>query len=294
MTANGGVSAWRVAYGLAYGGIVAGAYLFARVRGQHGGLDLLAWAGLVIFAAHVIVFPRLALRGVFRPKLVLRGVLYGLTQVLIFTAMSSGNTATALVASTTGSIFGVVLGRLILGERVRGLALAAVFVSTAAVFQDPGLILGAGWGLLGGLIQGLGFVIVRSLMIDRESVRSSISAEFFWAALVSAGALVWVGDAGTLFRVDWQDVAAAVFLAGVIQYAFFHLFKVLDSQRASMLTLSRIPWALAFEGVLLGIVPGTQQITTSGLVLMAAALLVMETRMQGLWFRTRKANGGKV
>lgn len=293
MSESEGISPAKVLYGLAYGGIVACGYLFARVQGTHGGLDLLAWAGGAIFVGHLILFPSVTARGLIRPKLVVRGVLYGLAQVLIFTAQSGGDTSSALVASTSGSIFGMLLGRMFLGERVRGLALAAAVLSVLAVFHQPALVFKSGMGLAGGFVQGIGFVIVRSLMIDRERIRRAIAVEFFWASAVSVAALAILGDAGALVRVAPQAVAAGALLALVIQYAFFHLFRVLDSQRASMLTLSRIPWALALEAVLIGVIPGSGRILAAALVLSASVLLILDSRaaVRGYPLRPREGAG---
>ena len=102
----------KVLFGVFYGGAVAGAYLFVKVRGHSGGLVLFSMAVAVAFMLHLLAFPKITLLGFKDKKMWIRGVLYACTQVLIFKAQSRGDTSSALVASTLGSVFGVLFGRL--------------------------------------------------------------------------------------------------------------------------------------------------------------------------------------
>jgi drug/metabolite transporter (DMT)-like permease len=276
------VTTARVLYGFAYGGIVASAYLFVRLRGQDGGLGLFSAAAASVFLIHLALWPRLTLRGVLDRKMVLRGLLYGLTQVLIFKAMANGHTSTALVASTMGSVFGVILGRAVLRERIDGLAVVAGAFCFAAVFLNPMLIAQSHWGVLGGLIQGTGFVLARSLMVEKKSRRQSISTGFFVAALVGVVVLSLEGKTGTIFTTGAENLAIGIGIALVVQYAFFHLYKVLDAQRASMLTLSRIPWAFGLEYAIVGTALAGPKILAATLITMGAALLLIDAKLRTL------------
>ena len=271
-------SMWSILYGLFYGGVVAFAYFFIRLRGHNdGGLSLFALTCLVAFLLHVVLWPRQTLRGFADRKMFIRGLLFGITQVLIFKAQSHGHTSTALVASTLGSVFGVLLGRIFLKERIQGFAAVAVVLCMVAVFMNPLLIVRAYWGVLGGFIQGTGFVLARALMLNKKSMRQSIStglgmglAVAVVALFVSEHTLPGMGNA------KYQDLLITTILLLVIQYGFFQLYKVLDTQRASILTLSRLPWIVAIEALFLGTVIAYQQMISATLIGCAALILVLE------------------
>ena len=265
---NQSVSVWKIAYGLAFGAIISVAYLFVKLRGSDGGLDLFCLASVAIFIGHLIIWPKLTLAGIMDWKMMIRGLLYGLTQVLIFKSQAHGSTSTALIAATTGNVFGAILGRLILKEKLYGVALLAATICASAAFTNPNILIVSYWGLIGGFIQGLGFVLARSIMIEKKSIRQSISTGFFFAAAISVAVLLLDQKGMTfLFNVRWNNVAFTVAIAVLVQYGFFYLFKILDSQRASLLALSRIPSAIGIESVLFGRLISVSQGVSAVLIL---------------------------
>lgn len=272
-------ASWTIVYGIIYGGFVAGAYLFVKLHGHDGGLSLFAAITGIAFILHLIVWPRITLQGLVDRKMLFRGLLYGVTQVLIFKAQRNGFTSTALVSSTMGSIFGVILGRTILKERVQGIGLLAVILCFAAVFINPILVIKSYWGVLGGLIQGSGFVLARSLMLNQKSIRQSISTGFAIAFLVALAALNINHTAPIGFlSIRLFDILVALSILLIVQYGFFYLYKILDSQRASILTLSRLPWAFSLEHIILNSIIPMGQIVSCCLVAGASGVLVLESQ----------------
>jgi drug/metabolite transporter (DMT)-like permease len=267
-------------YGILYGAVIAIAYLFVKIRGHDGGLALFAAASSVSFLLHLVISPLRTFRGLLDRQMLFRGLLYGLTQVLIFKAQASGNTSAALVASTMGSVFGVILGRLLLGERIQGIAVLAAALCFAAVLIYAPILLHSYWGMLGGLIQGTGFVLSRSLMVQKKSIPQSISTGFFAASAVSLFALLASGSSLSALQVGIDNLVVTVTIAIVVQYAFFKLYKMMDAQRASLLTLSRIPWAIGLEHLLLGSTIVPTQLFSSALISTGSALLLFDANLQ--------------
>jgi drug/metabolite transporter (DMT)-like permease len=276
------VSVWKILYGIFYGAIVAAAYFLLKYFSHgDGGLCLFAALSGLIFCIHFLIWPKPTLKGLLDRDACIRGVLYGLTQVMITKALKQGFTSTALVASTMGSVFGVLLGRLVLKEVIKGYALVGAAFCFIAVFLNPMLIFKSYWGVVGGLTQGLGFVLSRSLMLREKSIRQSISTGFLMSALVSllAVALTEKNMNGFL-SLKIMDVAILVAIAVMIQYGFFYLYKVLDSQRASLLTLSRLPWSMTFDYLILGSAFAFQKIIAACLIAAGSAFLLVDARVQ--------------
>ncbi|MBI3542096.1 MAG: EamA family transporter [Deltaproteobacteria bacterium] len=276
---NRTIAPWKIAYGIASGGVVALAYLFVRLRGQGGGLDLFGIAAAFIFVGHLALWPRLVLRGLRDSRTLVRGALFGVTQVLIFKAQAAGHTSTAIVAATMGSVFGVLLGRMILKEKLQGLAAVAGALCLLATLTNPAVLLVSYWGIAAGIIQGSGAVLARSMMLDRLSIRQSIAGGYLVAALCSGVAIAFDASHFEPARIHLVDVAGTVVIGILAQYCFFYLYKMLDSQRASTLALSRIPWVLAAESVLFGRILPPGQLFSGALVIAGSMLFLVDARV---------------
>lgn len=262
------LSIGKIIYGIFYGLVVAAAYLFLKLTTQDGGIASFGGLCFGMFFLHLLVWPKLTVSGLLKPEMLFRGALYGSTQMLIFTAQSRGQSSSALVAATMGSICGVVLGRLILKERIQGYALVAVGFCSIAVFSNPLLVLNSHFGVLGGLTQGLGFVIARSLMLKQQSIRQSISTQFFIAGCITLCVLAFTHRLPSITTISGRNMLILLAFGFVIQYGFFYLYKVLDAQRASLLTLSRLPSSIALEHFVVGLpINGSQLFATANIVI---------------------------
>jgi len=266
----------KIIYGFLYSALVAGAYLFARVFGAgDGGLTLfctLCWMG---FAIHLFVFPKVTLRGLRNRKMLLRGLLYGATQTLLFRAQAHGQTSVALLASVAGVVVGTAGARFWLDEKVTYLNMLAILLCLSAGLFTPQLATQTYWAIAGGLLQGTGFVLSRSLMVQGEMKRESISTGLFYGGLIALGAhAVWPNPAFSALAPKAIVLGTAIILG--VQYGFFILYSMLSTVHASTATLSRIPWSVLLEGVFLGRIAPAAQLASSALVLAGAMIQIFE------------------
>ena len=270
---------FKILYGFFYGALIAAAYLYVRLNDASGGLGLFAVSAGVCFFLHLVLFPKSIAMGLKNKTAIVRGLLFGTTQVLIFKAQAEGFTTTALVSATMGSVFGVIFGRILLKEKLKGVSvLAAVFCFTA-VFIDPSLILKSYWGVIAGLIQGVAWVLVRKLMLEEIPIKEGVSIGFLVASLVSFLGFYAFGWKSSELLFPLRHIVVVVFFALTIQYAFFYLYKLLDSQRASLLTLSRIPWVIGVEGALFGALISTNKVLSAILIMVGTLILILESKL---------------
>lgn len=272
------LSLGKIIYGVFFGLIVAGAYLFLKLTTTDGGIASFGALSFCVFFSHLVIWPRRSLSGLLNSEMLFRGLLYGTTQMLIFAAQSKGQSSSALVAATMGSVFGVILGHWLLGERIRGYALAAAGFCFVAVFSNPLLVLRSHFGVLGGFTQGFGFVVARSLMLKKQSIRQSISTQFFVSGCVAVVVLAFTRRMSSIVDVNGQHLLALFAFAIVIQYGFFHLYKILDSQRASLLTLSRLPSSIALEHVIVGTSVTAGQMFAAANIIVGNIFLLFDAR----------------
>ncbi len=110
------------------------------------------------------------------------------------------------------------------------------------------------------------------------SIRQAISVGFGMAAWVGMVTLAWSGEVQAISSLHPSDIFIATGVVIFVQYGFFHLFKLLDSQRASLLGLARMPWAAFIEFVVLGVVANQQQLISGSLVMVGSVLLLLDSR----------------
>ncbi len=269
---------WKIWYGLFYCGIIAAAYLFVRTHTSDGGIAIFGSMAILVFVIHLMIWPKLTFLGLRDKRMWARGFFYGVTQILVLKAQSSGFTSTAFVSSIMGSVFGVILGRVILKERIQGLAIVGAAFCFIAVFLNPMIILQSYWGLVGGFTQGLSFVLARSLMTEKRSIRQSIATGFFVSAVITVAFLTTTSSPRLLLEVNFHDLIIVTALGIIIQYGFFYLYKMLDTQRASLVALSRLPWAMALERIIYGNALLLPQILSSTLIMIGSAFLLFDAK----------------
>lgn len=237
-------------FGLVYGGIIAGTYLIAKLTGVKGGLDVACVSSFIAFILHIVIWPKLTTTAFRDWRNILRGSLFGITQIFLFLAQSNASTSTMLIASISGAIAGAWIGRIILKEHASKKELLAMLIAIV------GTLMGTGWhieaniyAITGGLIQGITGVTARSLMKSRVSRRGAVGSGFFILGLVTLFWILITDGATQLVEVNSLGVLGVTVAALCSQYAFFHLYRVYDTQKAVVFTLLRAPWGVALEAI---------------------------------------------
>jgi drug/metabolite transporter (DMT)-like permease len=266
----------KIGIGFLYGALVAGAYLFIKVAGLKGGLEIFTMGCLVNFAVHAILWPRLVFEGLRDFHMVTRGISFGLTQIFIFKAQYLGQTSAALVAAVFGGVVAVAAGRFILNEKAGRLTMFAIFISFIGFLSDLSMFIKTSWAILGGLFQGGTLVISRRLMVKEKRRRQAIASGFFLGGLVGLIGLGLQRDLPLLLGVTARNALLIATIMLVVQYGYFQIVKMMDTQRSSVLLLSRVPWAFALEAIFLASSVTFSRLVSSACIVLGAAILVIE------------------
>ena len=107
------------------------------------------------------------------------------------------------------------------------------------------------WALLGGLLQGITGIAARSLMKSKVSRRGAVGSGFFILGMVMLIWLTVTKNISSIININILGVVAMAIAAVASQYAFFHLYKIYSTQKATVFTLLRAPWGVALEGFFL-------------------------------------------
>jgi drug/metabolite transporter (DMT)-like permease len=253
---------------------LAGTYFSLKKFGKEGGVTLFGQATFCLFILHFLFLPKLTIKGISDWKNVLRGFLFGFTQVCLLRAQSDGLTSTVLLVSTMGNVVGMFLGRAFLKEKVSGVSLAASLIAVIGVVVNFSLVFQSRWAVLGGLIQGISSVIVRSLMIKQRSIPESVGSGFLMGSISTLILVKGEADLSKYLHINVISLVVVMALLLVVQYAFFYLYRILDSQRASVLALSRVPFAFTWDCFFLG-ASISYTALVSGILIATGALLTV-------------------
>jgi drug/metabolite transporter (DMT)-like permease len=260
----------RPLFGLLYGALASGIYLVFGRAAKDGGISMFAAVCVVLSVIHVVAVPRRIGAALLDWRNWLRGVLFGVTQILLFRSQASGGTTTMMASAVVGTVAGMSLGRWILRERGTAADYIALALGLVGAMLDRQALVATALGAAGGAIQGITSVTVRSLMLNGRNVSGAIGSGFLIGAIVTcpfAG-----GISRMFFAPSGIQLGIAVFALFLLQYAYFWIYRLLDTQKAGIVSLSRVPWSMFLESEVLGRTLAGVQVLSSVIILIGAAI----------------------
>jgi len=271
----------KLSFGLFFGAIIAAAYLVLKIAGTKGGMDMACITSLILFVLHLLIWPKLTLNSFKEKQNWLRGFLFGITQVFLLNSQRYGSTSAMLVAGIAGALVGSFLGRLMLKEKPTWLDIAAILIGVVGIIIGNENIQANTWAIAGGVIQGITSVVARSMMNKKLSRRGAVSSGFFILSIVSAIALIIDHDIKSVTVLPLNSIIMVTIVSALAQYAFFQLYKFYDTQKAAVISLLRVPWAVVLELIVLGTVISSAKLISSTIIIIAAAAsLIHHARKQ--------------
>ena len=260
-------------FGLSCGGIIAGTYLIMKLAGAKGGIDVVCISSFNAFLIHMAIWPKLTVSAFYDKRNLLRGLTFGLAQIFLLKAQSVAPTSTMLIASIAGALAGSWLGKILLKEHPSWNEVLAIVVAIGGtLIAIDGEIYANVWAIIGGLIQGLTSVLARSLMKSKVSRRGAIGSGFFILAITMLVVLLINKDTGSVMDLKWSGIIAVGGAVALSQYAFFQLYKIYSTQKATVFTLLRAPWGVALERTFVESSVSTVKVISSVVVFIGALI----------------------
>ncbi len=268
-----------IAFGLTHGVLIALIYFLFKILSGQSSIGVFAISGVILFGLHLPWRPAKLLAALTEPSLLIRGGLLGLTQILFFQAMLSGETSTVMVASSIGSMVAVVLGSIVLGERLSGRAFVAMAGALIGSFINPAILAITSLGILAGLVQGSSSLFTRmvakkTVLATREMVAATVGVGSFVIILY----LVTSNQLQLLKHFRWQDVLLFTFMLCTVQYSLYTMYQFIDTQRGAALTLSRIPAAILLEMLFLSKLPSPYQFASTVIIIASSILMILANK----------------
>lgn len=259
-------------YGLA---VVIGYQLLKSISSD-GGILLFAMSSISISIVFLIFKKDYFQEGVLSKVAVSRGLLFGVTQVLLLYSQKSSDVSQVLLAAVVGMISGLLLSIVLLQEKPSKEIIISAVVCCAAVFADQSIFQGNIYAVGGGVLQGLNMVIIRKLNLSKVSFGASLSSGFLFSGVITMSCFAMF-DLGEVPQVDpnlYFSVALVGLLLYLIQLFQFFCLKICDSSTVSVLSLTRIFWSLAVEWVLYLKLPTISRMVSSVIIFAGASLAI--------------------
>lgn len=270
-------------YGILHGLILALCYLLLKKLDDSGGIALFSLSTLLSFAVHSLINPRAVMRSILNRGIVIRGAIFGLTQVFLLHALTEGETSSVLIASSLGTIVGLTLGTIFLKEKVRGWNLAGLLTSVIGSLLQPNIYIVTSSAIIGGAVQGLGAFMTRRLMIEPQiHVFGAVAGTMGYGAIMTLLALMEKNNINAFYLVKLESVLLMSVIVTIVQYSVFFLYRILNSQLAGSLALSRIPLAILFEVLAFGVYPTKYGIASAVFILLGALMIL--TPQESIFF----------
>jgi len=235
-------------------GITLGvAYFILKLSGVSGGLALFGVSTLVVVTFLVAYSRFQVLRHVRQVPLMWRGAIFAATQILICESIRSGSVTAALNASILGSIVGIVGGRILLKETIRGKPAYGMFIAipgaVLCLMSAPASVFAG----LAGVLVGMNGTLTRAILRQENSeILPVLTVPLFYAGFIMVGFEVWRSGIGGITALTPGHLVMFTICLFMAQLMSCLILKKLDSQKTAALTLTRLPTTAGLELLLLG------------------------------------------
>ncbi len=240
-----------------------------------------AW-GLGLFGAQSGITPPPGLMRYWRPLLAL-GLFNGLANLLLFMAINLGDPTLVAFFSRSETIYSVLLGALLLHERMLGYQWlgAAIAVAGAGVMTYRGGAL-VGLTLLITLVSNL-FLAISGLIAKRyifalpplviSTIRTLVMTLLLAVAAGAAGQLVWPGPEA------WLWIIGGAFFGPFLSYVLFYQgLRHLELGKGAVIRATQPLFVAAYSLLLFGTVITPQQFAGGLMMLAGVALMLWQRR----------------
>ncbi len=263
--------------GSLYGAAVAGGYLWLKSIGG-GGLSLFVVSCALLFLIHLIYSYFWSTLTDLNAAIILRGVFFGMTQFCIIKAQLDHTTSSTLFSAVVGSLTGSLAGHAIIGERlgrVGGISLALCIVGAIVAVSPKSSSINY-LAVFGGLLQGLTALVTRSIARQNVSHNTSLTVGFFFGTAIGGIGIFATDSVSEISTLSIPQILVGSLAIFFIQHFFFLLYRFVDMQKATVMSLTRIPWSHLFEWLVFRIPPTYAAIAGSALVVVGASIAVLK------------------
>lgn len=248
-------------YPVLHGVLIAFAYALIKYFDLQGNLMIF---GNGVIAASIFILPWInfkTLCEIFKPILIVKGVLFGFTQILFFETLIKTGVGTVMVGSLFGGLVVAIFGMVFLSEYLHlkeysGLLISffGAFYYVIANFEHIDV---SYFSIIAGLAQGVTATLTRKTTLSHLSGKSIVYSNLFWGGGVI---YLWYAIAnfesfvsGISHFISIETLLFSLVIV-IVQISFFYMMKLSNTQLSSFFSLSRIPTSFSIDYFLFGIV----------------------------------------
>lgn len=248
------MSLFKSFYPVFHGFLLATSYAFVKYFDFKGSLIYLSYALLInciilflfsLFTKEKIIFSK---------TLTIKGVLFGITQLLIFQTLKHNGVANTMITAFIGSSVAVLLGQLFLNESFKKSEypgyLVIIFGCVFYIFNTTQINYSLVFAFIAGITQGATFFLTRKVSLNQiNNINNIIYNMFFGSGVIL---LITAFQNTNIFylsikEINLKSIFALAFIVLVAQFSLVYLMKNFNTHKASLLTLSRLPFSFVLD-----------------------------------------------
>jgi len=205
----------------------------------------------LLIGAFLLLFFHKRIIEFFSRALIIKGVLFGFTQILMYETLIGTSMLNTMISSLFGGVLVTILGFIFLRERINKAAYIGVSLSFLGglyfITTQYDLFSISFYAIIAGVLQGSTTTLTRSNIKNLYNKESIIFSNFFWGGLI-----IILYCSFKNFSLNYNvtsTITVIILLLAVLtaQYSLFFMMKFSTTQLSSSLTLSRIPTSLLID-----------------------------------------------
>lgn len=251
---------------------VALSYLIFKLFIDSNGLNLLGLASLIVGAIFFLNKSQQEFKNNNALFLLLRGILFGISHIMIIYSLERLSVSITLSLSISGIAFANLLNPFLLNDFIHKNKIILLVISIigglcAIKINGDGLFYL--FSFVAGFFNGLNLVITRMLKIKMINYTNIMASTFLSAGVViTFYSLIF--KEFTLKFSDSFSILILVFLISSVQLHGLYLAKHKDVPTQSIISLTRIFWAMILDYYFIGFIPELFHIIGSLLIISVA------------------------
>lgn len=241
---------YKYIYPILHGVLITVVYTIIKVLDSNSNILSL---GLSLLTGAIIIYPFLKnKKEIFSNILWMKGVMFGLTQVLIYETLIGTAVLNTMISSLFGGLVVTILGFIFLKERIKKFAYLGVllsFIGGTVYLLNHGNILNMSiFAIFAGILQGTTTTITRSNIKNKFTMNGIIFSNFFFGSFIIIFYSIFKDHQDmSSITINYYSFLLLLSVVLIAQYSLFLMMKLSTTQLTSCLTLSRIPAGLTID-----------------------------------------------
>lgn len=279
-------------YPLVHGAILAFSYAVVKLF-EFKGTTFYLFIALLINLIALSIYKKIKKdKFVFEKDLVIKGMCFGTTQILIFYSLMISNVSNTMIIAFIGSLLASKLGHYFLKETFKPHEIVGylfIFLGcTYHVIMSDFVFLSYILSFLAGITQGITFFLTKKISVSDVNFIDNLWCNLFWGSLLLGLWCFFTSSdivISNFVEISFTSVLILTFIVFIAQLSLVFMMNSVSTHKGSILTLSRLPSSYVLDYLMFSNVFTTIELFTSIFILLG---IIISFSNNQIYILTRK------